>query len=205
MQGPLLERGMALLEVLKYPDPRLREMCSPVSFQEQAPGQFLVPEELKVLAQDMLETMYEEGGIGLAAAQVGQKIRLLVMDTRPRKDEDQTDLETQLSQPIVIFNPEIVKTEGKTKWEEGCLSVPSYYETVDRFDKVWVKGVGLDGKVMNLELDGLSSICMQHEIDHLDGKLFVDRLSFVKASRIKSKIQKWGYPEKKRELNREDS
>jgi len=182
---------MAILEVLKFPDPRLRKKGVAVKS---------VTPELKTLAQDMLETMYSFNGIGLAAAQVDKQVRLIVLDTRPRengryKPEELTDLERAVTQPLVIFNPEIVGKEGKTTYDEGCLSVPTYFETVERFDKIEVKGLDIDGKPIQFTTDGLLSICIQHEIDHLDGKLFIDRLSPVKSMRIKSKIKKFGYPD----------
>jgi peptide deformylase len=182
---------MATLEVLKFPDSRLRLKGKPV--KEVTP-------ELQQLAKDMLETMYSFKGIGLAAAQVDQQVRLLVVDTRPREDgrykpEDQTELEQAVPQPMIIFNPEITKKEGKTTYDEGCLSVPTYFETVERFDYIEVKGLDLEGKPFTFKTDGLLSICIQHEIDHLDGKLFIDRLSPIKSVRIKNKIKKHGYPD----------
>lgn len=180
-----------VLEVLKFPDPRLRRKGVAVKS---------VTPELKQLVADMIETMYDHNGIGLAAPQVGQSIRLLVMDTRPR-DEDgnivldgMTELERKVTQPIVIFNPEIVEAREKTTYEEGCLSVPGIYETVERNLFVKVKGLDGDGKDLLIETDGLLAICLQHEMDHLEGKLFIDRLSFMKSSRIKNRIQKHGYP-----------
>ncbi|MGE4131691.1 MAG: peptide deformylase [Bdellovibrionales bacterium] len=182
---------MAILEVLKFPDPRLRKKCQPVES---------VTDELRQLAQDMLETMYSFKGIGLAAAQVDRQVRLLVMDTRPRENgryklEDLTDLERQVEQPLVLFNPVITKKDGKTTYDEGCLSVPTYYETVERAKTVTVQAFGLDGKKIEFTTDGLLAICIQHEIDHLDGKLFIDRLSPIKSIRIKNKIKKFGYPD----------
>jgi peptide deformylase len=182
---------MAILEVLKFPDPRLRKKG--VAVKAVTPG-------LKTLAQDMLETMYSSNGIGLAAAQVNQQVRLIVLDTRPReggryKPEEMTELERAVSQPLVIFNPTITKKEGKTTYDEGCLSVPTYFETVERFNLIEVKGLDIDGKTITFTTDGLLAICIQHEIDHLDGKLFIDRLSPVKSMRIKSKIKKFGYPD----------
>ena len=180
-----------VLEVLKFPDPRLRKKGEKVA---------AVTPELKKLAEDMLETMYAENGIGLAAPQVGQSVRLLVIDTRPRDEdgnvvlEQMTELERQVTQPVVIFNPEIVVSKDKTTYEEGCLSVPGFFETVDRFKYVEVKGLDIDGKELLIKTDGLLAICLQHEMDHLEGKLFIDRLSFVKSSRIKTRIQKHGYP-----------
>lgn len=182
---------MAKLEILKFPDPRLRKKCLPVD---------KITPELQTLAQDMLETMQAFKGIGLAAAQVNHQIRLLVTDTRPREDgrykiEDMTELEQQVPQPLVLFNPEIVKKEGKTTYDEGCLSVPTYFETVERFEWIEVRALNLNGEMFTFNTDGLLSICIQHEIDHLDGKLFIDRLSPIKSARIKSKIKKFGYPD----------
>ena len=182
---------MAILEVLKFPDPRLRKKGVAVKS---------VTAELKTLAQNMLETMYSFNGIGLASAQVDQQVRLIVLDTRPRengryKPEEMTELEQTVVQPLTIFNPVITKKEGKTTYDEGCLSVPTYFETVDRYNLIEVTGLDIDGKQIKFTTDGLLAICIQHEIDHLDGKLFIDRLSPVKSMRIKSKIKKFGYPD----------
>lgn len=182
---------MAKLEILKFPDPRLRKHCEPVK---------KVTPDLQQLAKDMLETMYEARGIGLAAAQVNHQVRLLVIDTRPKENgrykiEDMTDLEQQVPMPLVIFNPEITSKDGVTTYDEGCLSVPSYFETVERANLIEVKGLNADGKVIQFQTDGLLAICLQHEIDHLDGKLFLDRLSPIKSSRLKAKIKKFGYPD----------
>jgi peptide deformylase len=190
-----------VLDVLKFPDPRLRRKANSVS---------AVTPELKALAQDMLETMYEFKGIGLAATQVGKEIRLLVMDTRPKENgrykvEDLTELEKQVVQPIVIFNPEIKVKEGETTFDEGCLSVPGYFETVSRYNYVEVHGLDLQGEPLVLKADGLLSICLQHEMDHLDGKLFIDRLSIIRANRLKNKIKKNGYPKPEELLNHEDA
>ena len=186
------EASLALLEVLKFPDPRLRKKCQPV---------VKVTKEMKQFAADMLETMYHHKGIGLAAAQVNRQIRFLVADTRPRDEQGRYDnsqmgeLEMKVNQPIKIFNPVIVEKRGKTSYDEGCLSVPTYYETVERFEWIRVEGLNETGEPISLEVDGLLSICIQHEIDHLDGKLFIDRLSPIKANRLKAKIKKAGYPE----------
>lgn len=182
---------MAILEVLKFPDPRLRKKGVEVND---------LTSELQQLAQDMLETMYSFKGIGLAAAQVDRQVRLLVTDTRPRengryKPEELTELEAAVLQPLIIFNPVITKKEGKTSYEEGCLSVPTYFETVERFDWIELTGIDLNGQQFTIQADGLLSICLQHEIDHLDGKLFIDRLSPIKSTRIKGKIKKFGYPD----------
>lgn len=192
---------MALLEVLKYPDPRLRHKAKKVA---------KITTELGELAQSMLETMYDEKGIGLAAIQVGVDVRLLVIDIRPRGEGDRydleegmTELEKKVDMPIIIFNPEIVKKEGKTTYEEGCLSVPGFYESVVRSKYIEVEGLDIHGKKVEYKLDGLLAICMQHEIDHLDGKVFIDRLSPIKSNRIKAKIKKFGY-EKPEEAKSEE-
>lgn len=192
---------MAILDILKFPDPRLRRKCEPV--KEVTP-------ELRKFAEDMLETMYSFKGIGLAAAQVNKTIRLFVADTRLKGEGDErypseeaTDLEKAAPMPFVIFNPVITKRVGKTTYDEGCLSVPSYYETVERFEKIVVEGLNIKGERFKLEVDGLLSICIQHEIDHLDGKLFIDRLSPIKSNRIKSKIKKFGYPDPEEEEQEE--
>jgi peptide deformylase len=192
---------MAILEVLKYPDPRLREISKPV--EKFTP-------EIKQLAKDLLETMYAESGIGLAAAQVGEQVRMLVIDTRPRDNKgrfeknEQTELENQIEQPLVIINPEIVKGEGKTTFSEGCLSVPSFFEDVERFQTIELKYQDVDGKTHVLKTDGLLAICIQHEMDHLEGTLFIDHLSFVKSNKIKNTIKKHGYPEKQTEEEKEE-
>jgi peptide deformylase len=191
---------MAILEVLKYPDPRLREISKPV--EKFNP-------ELKKFAADLLETMYAENGIGLAAPQVGNLIRMLVIDTRPRDTKgryernDMTEMESKITQPLVIINPEIVKGEGKTTFSEGCLSVPSFFEDVERHQYIELKYQDVDGKTHILKTDGLLAICIQHEMDHLEGTLFIDHLSFVKSNKIKNTIKKHGYPEKKTEDEKE--
>jgi peptide deformylase len=178
-------------EILKYPDPRLRRKGEKVDS---------VTPELKKLSQDMIETMYDENGIGLAAPQVGESVRLIVLDTRPHDEEGKptteglTELEAAVSQPIVLFNPEIAVAKDKTQYEEGCLSVPGFFETVDRAQYVEVKGLDANGNPVEIKTDGLLAICLQHEMDHLEGKLFIDRLSFLKSSKIKKRIEKHGYP-----------
>lgn len=184
---------MALLEILTYPDVRLREVSRPVT--EVTP-------ELKKLADDMLETMYDAAGIGLAAPQVNQHVRLLVIDIRPpaKKTEDKdtknnmTELEKSTPFPLVLFNPEIINGEGKTTYDEGCLSVPGYYETVERYNKIQVKALNKEGESFTFFADGLLAICIQHEMDHLEGKLFIDRISFTRANKVKNLIKKQGYP-----------
>lgn len=180
-----------ILEILTYPDTRLRKKGVEVK---------AVTPELQQLAKDMLETMYDSSGIGLAAPQVGQSVRLIVIDTRPRDEdgnietESLTELEQKIVQPLVIFNPKILKAEGRTTYEEGCLSVPTFFEDVDRYDYVEVEIMNENGEKTVLRTDGLLAICIQHEMDHLDGRLFIDRLSTLKSSRIKKRIEKQGYP-----------
>lgn len=183
-----------ILEILTYPNPVLREVSQKVT-------QF--DSELKTLAADMLATMYDANGIGLAAPQVGQLLRMLVIDTRPSDPEssrydndDQTELEKKIKQPLILINPEIVNGTGKTTFDEGCLSVPSFFETVERFDTVEVKAFDLDGKEFRFKTDGLLAICIQHEMDHLEGTLFIDHISFTKSNKIKNQIKKSGYPTK---------
>jgi peptide deformylase len=184
---------MSILEILTYPNPVLKRKAVPVE---------KVTPKLKKLAEDMLETMYAAPGIGLAAPQVGELIRLLVIDIRRTddngdfKEDDLTELESKVKFPIVIFNPEITKKEGKTTYEEGCLSVPGYTETVERANLIEVKGLDRNGEPFSVTTDGLLAICFQHEMDHLEGKLFIDRISFVKSSRLRAKIKKFGYPDK---------
>ncbi len=192
---------MSILKVLTFPDPRLREISKPVTKFDDS---------IKKLSKDLLETMYAENGIGLAAAQVGELSRMLVVDISPRdleKDEDDgmTELERKIKQPLVIINPEITKHRGKTKYDEGCLSVPSIYEEVDRFEWIQLAYQDVDGNKQVLETDGLLAICIQHEMDHLEGTLFIDHLSFIKSNKIKNQIKKNGYPEKRGRPKKDDS
>lgn len=191
-----------VLEILKFPDPRLREVSKAVD---------QVTEIHAKLAKDMIETMYAANGIGLAAPQVGELIRMLVIDTRPRdkegrryKYDDMTELEKAVTQPLVLINPVIVKGEGKTTFDEGCLSVPGYYETVERYEYVEIKALNEKGEEILVKSDGLLAICMQHEMDHLEGTLFIDHLSFIKSNKIKNQIKKYGYPVKKEEETEEE-
>jgi peptide deformylase len=183
-----------IMKILTFPDPKLREVSEPV--KEFGP-------ELKKLSQDMIETMYDANGIGLAAPQVGELKRMIVIDTRPKdeggrryKYDEMSELEQAVQQPLILINPEIVKGEGKTTFDEGCLSIPGYYETVERFDYIEMKAFDINGKEFIVKTDGLLAICMQHELDHLEGTLFVDHLSFVKSNKIKNQIKKYGYPVK---------
>lgn len=191
-----------IMKILTFPDPRLREVSKPV--KDFGPN-------LQKLAEDMIETMYEARGIGLAAPQVGELIRMVVIDTRPRdekgrryKDEEMSELEKSVQQPLILINPEIVKGEGNTTFDEGCLSVPGYFETVERNLVVELKAFDVHGKEFRVKSDGLLGICMQHELDHLNGTLFIDHLSFVKSNKIKNQIKKHGYPPKPSENDSED-
>ena len=161
---------MATLEILHYPDKRLRTVAEPVD---------VVNDSIRSLVDDMLETMYAAPGIGLAATQVNVHKRVLVMDLSEDKNE-----------PLCLINPEIINSEGVEQTEEGCLSVPDIYETVERAERVTVKALGKDGKEFTLEADGLLAVCIQHEMDHLLGNLFVDYLSPLKQMRVKKKVQK---------------
>lgn len=188
-------------KILTFPDPRLRKIAKAVSK--------VTPEHV-ALAKDMIETMYDSQGIGLAAPQIGELIRLLVVDTRPKNEQgrydnkDQTELERQITQPLILFNPEIIKGEGKTMYDEGCLSVPTYYETVERYLYVEVKALNEKGEEVIIKTDGLLAICLQHEMDHLEGTLFIDHLSLIKSNKIKNQIKKNGYPEKKSRAEHEE-
>ena len=187
---------MAKLEVLTYPNPLLKKHAEPVKG---------VTPELRQLAADMLETMYAAPGVGLAANQVGVLQRMIVIDTRPRDedgrptDEGMTELEKAVTYPLVLINPEVVAKEGTTTYDEGCLSVPGYVETVVRSNVIEVKAMNLDGQSFRFKADGLLGICVQHEIDHLDGRLFIDRLSAIRRNLIKSRIKKHGYSQKTEE------
>ena len=162
---------MALLEILEFPDPRLRTKAKPVQ---------AVTEQLRTLIDDMLETMYAAPGIGLAATQVNAHHRLLVIDISEDGD-----------QPEVFINPEITILDPDLgEYDEGCLSVPGYYETINRPKRISVAALNREGESYTRELDGLLAICLQHEIDHLDGKLFVDYLSPLKRQRIRKKLEK---------------
>lgn len=161
---------MAVRTVLTFPDERLRTVATPV---EQ------INDEIQALVDDMFDTMKDEKGIGLAASQIDVHKRVVVMDVSEEQDD-----------PRVFINPEIIKMEGSTVSEEGCLSVPNNYAKVDRAEKVTVKALDRDGNSFELEADGLLAICIQHELDHLKGKLFVDYLSPLKRNRIKKKLEK---------------
>lgn len=161
---------MAILDILHFPDPRLRNRARPV---EQ------VDDSVRRLVRDMFETMYEAPGIGLAAIQVNDPRRVVVMDISEQHDE-----------PLCLINPEILQREGVEEMDEGCLSVPGVYEKVQRADRVRVRALNEQGESFELEAEGLLAVCIQHEIDHLDGKLFVDYLSSLKRQRIRKKLEK---------------
>ena len=161
---------MAILEVLHYPDPGLRKKAVPIE---------TVDESCLILAKDMLQTMYEYNGIGLASTQVNVRKRLVVIDLSEDKNE-----------AIYLINPEILSSEGTEESQEGCLSLPEYYDTVIRAERITYRFQDLEGKVIESEANGLLSVCIQHEIDHLDGKLFIDYLSPMKRRRLRKKIEK---------------
>lgn len=161
---------MAILNILEYPDPRLRTRAQPVD---------VVDDELRRLAADMLETMYAAPGIGLAATQVDVHRRMLVADTSEEQDT-----------PHIFINPEILERRGTEVMEEGCLSVPGFYESVTRSEWIRVRALNLEGASFEMELDGLLAVVVQHEMDHLEGKLFVDYLSDLKRQRIRKRIEK---------------
>jgi peptide deformylase len=161
---------MALLPILLYPDPRLHKKAAQVARVDDA---------IRKLGADMAETLYAAPGIGLAATQVDRHIRLIVIDV----SEDKSSL-------LTLINPEILERSGECEGEEGCLSVPGIYETVKRSAQVKVRALGLDGVAFELEAEGLLAVCIQHEIDHLEGKVFVEYLSQLKQLRIKKKLAK---------------
>lgn len=161
---------MAILDILRFPDPRLRNRAKPVGN---------IDESIVRLADDMLETMYKAPGIGLAATQVNVAKRVIVVDVSENQNE-----------PIILINPELLELIGTEEMEEGCLSVPGFYEKVKRAEKIRVKALDRNGEVFEREMDGLLAVCVQHEIDHLDGKLFVDYLSNLKRQRIRKKLEK---------------
>ncbi|MEE9422517.1 MAG: peptide deformylase [Gammaproteobacteria bacterium] len=161
---------MAILNILYFPDPRLRKVAKPVERVDDA---------LRTLIDDMFETMYDAPGIGLAATQVNIHKRLIVIDISEEKD-----------QPVVLINPELIEKDGIEEMEEGCLSVPGVFESVQRAEHIKVRALDRQGEAIELSVDGLLAICIQHEIDHLDGKLFVDYLSQLKRTRIRKKLEK---------------
>jgi peptide deformylase len=161
---------MALLNILRYPDPRLYKKAARI---------LEVDESVRTLVRDMAETMYAAPGVGLAATQVDVHKRIIVIDASETRD-----------QLLVLINPEIVAREGTQYCEEGCLSVPGIYEPVERAERVTVRALGVTGTAFTLTAEKLLAICIQHEMDHLEGKVFVDYLSRLKQQRIKAKLQK---------------
>ena len=166
---------MAILNILHFPDPRLRHKAKPVVHVDDA---------LRKLVDDMFETMYAAPGIGLAATQVNVAQRLVVIDVTAEK-----------TQPLCFVNPEIIDKSGEEEMEEGCLSVPGYFDVVRRAERVKVRALDRNGQPFEIDTDGLLAVCIQHEIDHLDGKLFVDYLSELKRQRLRKKIEKQAEPE----------
>jgi peptide deformylase len=166
-----IEHGhMSLLEILHFPDPRLRQKASPVA---------MVDEEIRSIVDNLFETMYSAPGIGLAAVQVNILKRIIVIDISEDK-----------KQPLCLINPEILESHGEEKMEEGCLSVPGIYEKVKRAKSIKVRYLDREGKTIEKEINDLLAVCIQHEMDHLEGKLFVDYLSEMKRNRIRKKLEK---------------
>jgi peptide deformylase len=162
---------MAKLTILEFPDPRLRTRAAPVA---------VVDDAVRALIDDMFETMYAAPGVGLAATQVNVHRRVLVADVSPEQDH-----------PLAFVNPEIVEREGTTEAEEGCLSVPGIFDKLStRAARIVVRALDREGKPFEMEADGLLAVCIQHEMDHLEGKLFVDYLSELKRTRIRKKLEK---------------
>ncbi len=161
---------MPLLPILRFPDPRLKKLAEPVRN---------IDENIRRLARDMAETMYDAPGIGLAATQVDVHKRVIVIDISETRD-----------QLFTLINPEIVESDGQQVCEEGCLSVPGIYDKVERAENVVVRYLDLEGQERTIEADGLLAVCLQHEIDHLNGKVFVEHLSQLKQMRIKAKLAK---------------
>ena len=161
---------MALLNILEYPDPRLRKVAAPVA---------AVTPEIRKLVADMAETMYAAPGVGLAATQVDVHKRVIVIDVSDARDELR-----------VFINPEVVAAAGEAENEEGCLSVPGYYDKVTRPERVTVRALDAEGKAFELTAEGMLAVCIQHEMDHLVGKVFVDRLSALKRARLSARLRK---------------
>ena len=161
---------MAILDILVYPDPRLRTVAKPVE---------VVDDNIRQLVSDMTETMYHANGIGLAATQVDVHKQVIVMDISDSRD-----------QAMVLINPQIVERDGEQEYDEGCLSVPDYYAPVKRAENVKITALDIEGEIFELNADGLLAVCIQHEMDHLRGKVFVDYLSRLKQDRVRKKITK---------------
>ncbi|BBN58659.1 peptide deformylase [Hydrogenovibrio marinus] len=161
---------MTPLDIVLYPDEGLREVCAPIAEMN---------DDLDKLIDEMFYTMYDAPGIGLAAPQVAVQQRLIVVDVSETKNE-----------PLALMNPEIIQSAGKITWEEGCLSIPGIYGKVDRPSEILVRGMNRDGKIIEVEARDLLAVCIQHEIDHLNGKLFIDHLSGLKRTRAMQKYKK---------------
>ena len=161
---------MAILDILVYPDPRLRKIAEPVK---------TVDDRIRTLVSDMIETMHDAQGIGLAATQVDVHEQVIVMQIPEDQDE-----------PRVLINPTIIERDGETVYDEGCLSVPEYYAPVKRAESIKITALDEQGEIYELEADGLLAICIQHEMDHLQGKVFVDYLSRLKQDRVRKKLLK---------------
>ena len=161
---------MEKLDIVLYPEQGLREVCTPVKE---------MTDDIDKLIDDMLYTMYDAPGIGLAAPQIAVQERIIVVDVSEKND-----------QPIALINPEIIRSAGKITWEEGCLSLPGIYGKVTRPSDIIVKGMNRDGKMVEIEADELLAICLQHEIDHLNGKMFIDHLSGLKRTRALQQFRK---------------
>ena len=161
---------MPLLPILRFPDPRLKTAATPVA---------AIDDDIRRLTRDMAETMYEAPGIGLAATQVDVHKQVIVIDASETRD-----------QLLILINPQLVESDGLQTCEEGCLSVPGIYDKVERAEHVVVRYLDLEGKEQTISADGLLAVCLQHEMDHLQGRVFVDHLSPLKQSRIKSKLAK---------------
>jgi len=161
---------VSILPVLEFPDPRLRNVASPVK---------QVNNKIKSMVDDMFETMYDAHGVGLAATQVDIQLQLIVIDVSEEKND-----------PLCLINPEIISESGREESDEGCLSVPGIFEPIQRAEVIRVKALNKEGDVFEMDADGLLAVCIQHEMDHLLGKLFVDYLSPLKRNRIKKKMQK---------------
>jgi peptide deformylase len=166
----IVEESLSILTILEFPDERLRKKAAVVK---------VVDNSIKKLTDDMLETMYEARGVGLAATQVNVQQRVVVIDISEEKNA-----------PLFLINPEIIEKDGSEESEEGCLSVPGFYEKVKRAEHIKVKALDRDGQAFELEARELLAVCIQHELDHLEGKLFVDYISSLKRQRIKGKLEK---------------
>ncbi|GKT12812.1 MAG: peptide deformylase [Thiomicrorhabdus sp.] len=161
---------MEKLDIVLYPEAGLREICTPIPEMN---------DDLDKLIDDMLYTMYDAPGIGLAAPQIAVQQRLIVVDVSESND-----------QPITLMNPEVIQSAGEIKWEEGCLSLPGIFANITRPSDIIVRGMNRDGKMVELEADGLLAVCIQHEIDHLNGKMFIDHLSGIKRTRALQQFRK---------------